>query len=262
MIIASHRKVPRAVLAITVLVVGAGSIWKARDATTFHPRVTLEVLFIGNSFTSFNDLPGTVTAIARSLADQVDQGSSAPGGYTFMKHTTDPTTLSEIKARPWNYVVLQEQSELPALPESLMARETMPYARRLVSLVHEHDPATKVVLFETWGYQDGDANNCPVLPYMCTYASMQEHLREGYAEIARATGATEALVGQAWKAARARYPGIDLYIGDGKHPSVYGTYLAACVFYRTLFGRPPTGASDLSLPDAEAHALQSIAAAQ
>ena len=96
---------------------------------------------------------------------------------------------------------------------------------------------------------------------MCTYKSMQERLRQGYAAIARATGATEALVGQAWQAVRVRYPSIDLYSSDGKHPSIAGTYLAACVIYDTLFDRPAMGASSLSLTGDEARALQSVAVA-
>ena len=117
----------------------SASLFSLPSAACSGSRVTARPLFtpgspsksslFGNSFTSVNDLPGTVAAIALSLDDQVEQASSAPGGYTFRLHTTNSATLSEIGAQPWSYVILQEQSELPALPYRQMARETLPYAR-------------------------------------------------------------------------------------------------------------------------------------
>jgi hypothetical protein len=91
---------------------------------------------------------------------------------------------------------------------------------------------------------------------------MQERLSATYARLAGMTVSSEALVGDAWRQSRAQYPEIDLYSTDGKHPSVQGTYLAACVFYKALFGQSPAGAAHPSVPGDEATALQSIAAGQ
>jgi hypothetical protein len=33
----------------------------------------------------------------------------------------------------------------------------------------------------------------------------------------------------------------DLYDADGSHPSIAGSYLAACVLFATLFGESPAG---------------------
>ena len=259
----NHQGVFTAALIVEVIValgLFAGFLWqKYERPAAFHPLVTVRVLFIGNSFTSVNDLPGTVNDIARSLGNQVDYDMSAPGGYSFSQHVTNQDTLSKINEQKWDFVVLQEQSEMPAFPGRQLSQVTTPYAVQLTNLIHQHDPSTKVLLYETWGYKNGDSNNCPNLPNFCSYSSMQKLLREGYAELATATGADEALVGDAWERSQAEHPEIDLYESDAKHPSVQGTYLTACVFYQSIFGKSPVGASKLSLSAGQAQALQAVA---
>jgi len=244
-------------VAVVVAAVGVGGfLWHAR-LTGNRPSASLRVLFIGNSFTSTNDLPRMVSRVASSLGDRVVYDVSAPGGYTLAEHLSDPSTLAKIDAQPWDYVVLQDQSELPTFPNY----QVRP-AVELVDLIRQHDPATGVMFFETWGYEGGDSSNCPTLPDVCSYPLMQEQLQQTYARLADMTDSSEALVGEAWRQSQALYPQIDLYSSDGKHPSVQGTYLAACVFYQTLFGRSPAGAAHPSVSGTEATALQSIAAAE
>jgi hypothetical protein len=67
-------------------------------------------------------------------------------------------------------------------------------------------------------------------------------------------------VGYAWFVVRQQDPGIELWQSDQSHPSQAGTYLAACVFYATLFDQSPVGLSyHGGLSDGDAHALQSAA---
>jgi hypothetical protein len=219
----------------------------------------ISVLFVGNSLTYENDLPKTVSEIARSLGDKVEYDMSAPGGYTLMQHAQDKTTLDKIKLRPWNYVVLQEQSELPALADSRVDEQVIPYATELDNLIHSSEPLTKTVFFETWGYKDGDSGYCAAAPTLCNYAVMQDQLSKSYNLLAQKTGGLLAPVGEAWRLAQQTHPEIELYQTDGKHPSAEGTYLAACVFYMTLFNKNVTGASRLSLSSSRAKILQQIA---
>jgi hypothetical protein len=48
-------------------------------------------------------------------------------------------------------------------------------------------------------------------------------------------------VGEAWRIAHQRSPGLDLWAPDGRHPSQAGTYLAACTFYGVLYEKSPVG---------------------
>ncbi|MBZ0098739.1 MAG: T9SS type A sorting domain-containing protein [Taibaiella sp.] len=47
-------------------------------------------------------------------------------------------------------------------------------------------------------------------------------------------------VGTVWRYIRRNYPGIELYQPDDSHPSVAGSYAAACCFYTAIFRRDPT----------------------
>lgn len=113
----------------------------------------------------------------------------------------------------------------------------------------------------TWGRQNGDASNCPVYPPICTYAGMQQRLRESYLEMAVNNNCWVAPAGAAWQLVRTQNPGINLYSPDGSHPSAAGTYLVACVFYATLFQESPVGLGfTAGLPATDAAVLQQAAA--
>src|SRR5690606_29517714 len=68
----------------------------------------LKVLYIGNSLTFVNDIPLTVSLIAKSKGDSVYYMMSAPGGYDFQRHYKFIGTISAIKSQKWDFVILQE----------------------------------------------------------------------------------------------------------------------------------------------------------
>jgi len=191
------------------------------------------VLFIGNSYTYVNDLPNTLRQLALSLGDTVTVASSAPGGYSLFQHSTYAPTLTAIQSQPWDYVVLQEQSQLGALPTTVTTTELG--ASALAELIEENWECTYPVFYMTWGRQNGDAQNCANFPFMCTYNGMQQGLTSNYIALAEGNDGYAAPVGAAWKVVRDTHPLINLYDADGSHPSPAGTYLAACVFYCTLY---------------------------
>lgn len=55
-----------------------------------------EVLFIGNSYTYYNNLPDLVNEIALSFGDTLVHDSSTPGGSNFNAHSTNTQTLNKI----------------------------------------------------------------------------------------------------------------------------------------------------------------------
>jgi len=220
---------------------------------------TISVLFIGNSLTFVNDLPKTLSDIAGSLGDKVEYDMAAPGGYSFMQHAKDQTTLSKIKSRAWDFEVLQDQSELPALPDYRVGNEVMPYALQLDGFIHAPGSVAKTVFFQTWGYKHGDPQYCAATPTLCTYMSMQDQLSRSYDLMAQKTGGILAPVGEAWRLSQQAHPEFELYQGDGKHPSPEGTYLAACVFYMILFKKDVAGAANLAIDPAHASFFQKIA---
>lgn len=221
---------------------------------------TKRVLFLGNSYTSVNDLPNTFRQLALSGGDTVFVDSNAPGGYTFQGHTTNTTSLSKIAQGNWDYVVLQEQSQMPSFPPAQVQQDTYPYAAELDSLIHLADSCAQTVFYMTWGRKNGDASNCASYPQICTFWGMQARLRQSYVEMADLNHATVAPAGEAWKKSRLTDSLINLWSADNSHPSMEGTYLTACVFYATLYQKTPVGLTYISsLNSTTAAFLQGIA---
>ena len=203
----------------------------------------LQALFLGNSYTYVNDLPTLITQIALTKGDTLLHDENTIGGYTLQAHSTNATSLSKINARPWDYVVLQEQSQMPAFPPSQVAAEVYPYADSLNKFIKRNDSCSQTLFFMTWGRQNGDASNCASYPPICTYEGMQAGLRLSYMTMTQTLHAVVAPVGVVWKKVRIQGDSILLYNADESHPSLAGSYLAACTFYATMFHKSPIGSS-------------------
>ncbi len=200
---------------------------------------SISVLFIGNSYTQVNDLPTVFSNLTNSLGDIVTYDSKVNGGYTFQNHLADPLTHTKIEARPWDFVVLQGQSQEPSFPTSQVNSETLPPAVSLADSIYANNFCSQAVYFMTWGRQNGDLQ----WDSINTFDKMNERLRNAYVRFSDSAQASTAPVGVAWKYIRDLYPTINLYSPDGSHPSAEGTYLAACTFYASLFRKSPVGAS-------------------
>jgi len=221
---------------------------------------TKRILFIGNSYTYVNNLPQLLYDLALSAGDTIVYDSNTPGGYTLQSHCTNATTLSKISLGNWDYVILQEQSQNPAFSPQQVASDVLPYAKRLDSLIHISNNCCQTVFYMTWGRINGDASNCAFYPPICTYLGMQQRLKESYLLMANNNSAVVSPVGEAWKNVRALYPNINLYSSDGSHPSIEGSYLAACVFYTSIFKTSCVGLSFTStVTPSNALILQQIA---
>ncbi|MFM7176971.1 MAG: PKD domain-containing protein, partial [Bacteroidota bacterium] len=198
-----------------------------------------KVLFLGNSYTAYNNLPQLVADVALSAGDTVVFSSNTPGGYTLQGHSTNATSLSLLTAGDWDHVVLQEQSQLPSFPQGQVATSCFPYARALDSIAQSLNPCVKSVFYMTWGRKNGDASNCATWPPVCTYSGMDSLLRLRYMQMAVDNDAMVNPAGAIWRHIRNNLPGIELYQTDESHPSLAGSYATACGFYTVLFRKDP-----------------------
>jgi PKD repeat protein len=200
---------------------------------------SISVLFIGNSYLSVNNLPQMVQEVTNSLGDNILIDSKMNGGFTFQSHAYDATTYDKIHSQPWKYVVLQGQSQEPSFPYDQVNQQSLPYAQQISDSVYASNGCSQVNYYMTWGRQVGD----PQWDSINTFDKMNTRLRNAYLRIADSTNASVSPVGVAWKYVRDNYPAINLYAGDGSHPSLEGSYLAACTFYSSLFQKSCVGAS-------------------
>ena len=242
------------VVALTVLVaVGAVGVVRASSAgcNLLSRSPCVRVLFLGNSFTYVNDLPSVFHDLARSAGQNVETSMVAGGGETLAQHATSSDSLNAINGTHWQFVVIQEQSQIPSV-ESFRQSQMYPAVRALAGDIWQAH-ATPILL-ETWAHRDGWSDE------RLDYAAMQAGVDQAYATIGAELRITIAPAGQAWQAVRQMDPAIDLWQADGIHPSVAGTYLAACSLYTRLFGPCPLGGSYTDgLPPATAQILAEIA---
>lgn len=206
-------------------------------ASAQGPGKIRRALFIGNSYTYFNNLPVLVQELARAAGDSLFVDSYAPGGYTFANHAADPAGIAKIQSGNWDFVILQAQSQEPSFSPAQVNAQTLPFALKLDSLVKAANPCGQTVFFETWGRKFGDASNCAVYPPVCTYQGMQNRLKQSYKLFSDLTLSLMAPAGEAFRESITRDPNLELYTSDQSHPALSGSYLAATVFYETLFQR-------------------------
>lgn len=198
----------------------------------------MQVLFIGNSFTYFNDMPYTFLNMAKTVDPDSRVESIAYGGYSLAQYCDEDTevgrlVISKIVSYEWDYVVLQEQSLLPCTDE----KGFVSAVKRLCGIVSQI--GAKVILYQTWAYAE---NTDKLLSTGMSYREMSEKLVAAYGKAASESGATVAPVGEMFARVKdSDYITRLINANDGYHPSSTGSYLAACVIFRTITGKSTIG---------------------
>ena len=181
------------------------------------------VLFIGNSYTSRNQLPHLLADLAAAAEPprSVEVDAIVAGGASLRRHWNAGFAQQALARVSWNYVVLQEQSTLPLKNPARYHDNVRLFAPEIARR------GAKTVLYLTWARQQAP--------------DTQDRIASAVEEVAAEVDALVVPVGPAWQAALAEDSGLALYTDDGSHPTALGSYLAACVFHVSLFGEAPTG---------------------
>jgi hypothetical protein len=194
------------------------------------------VLFVGNSYFYYNDslhnhVRRIVAEIGPGNADEYQYKSATIGGASLSHHNLDsllePGRLGIDK--PFELVILQGGSGEP-----LSAARRAAFAAKAEELVakiraHGAEPA----LYMTHAYGKTHQKYAP---------DMIDTVAETYITTGNRLRALVIPVGLAFAKAYQRRPSIELHkTFDGSHPSMLGTYLAACVVYATVYRKPVTG---------------------
>ena len=217
---------------------------------------TSKILFVGNSYTFVHDVPGTLKKIARSKGKRIDVDMAVKPGATFAEHAVDSDILNKIASEPWDYIVLQEQSQRMAWGSDQWQRDSLAPAMSLVQYIRQKVPNAKILLYSTWGRKNGDKDNCATLADVCTYEGMQRRITSAYGQLAARANALVVPVGKVWQYMRQKNPTIELYEPDETHQSVAGAYLSAATFYKPLFHDSVLGAKSIGIDQDEALAIQ------
>jgi hypothetical protein len=217
--------------------------------TNVPAAAALRVLFVGNSLTSFNNLPQVVGELANAAGEPRPFAAFAEleGGTSLAGHMERGRVQARIAQEgPWHAVVLQEHGGFAAIEPAKMEHQTLPSVRTLQAMILAAgaQPVLFVPYARRGGYTAGDS-----------YDEMQDRVNENHAAMARTLNIATVPVGEIWRTALRKRPTLQLWDERGMHPSFAGTYLAACAFYMHFYRKSPVGnayTAGLALEDARA----------
>ena len=209
---------------------------EASDAASLADGATasaLRVLFIGNSYTSVNDLPSVVQALgAATPGAAVEVSSVLVGSSRLSDHWTTTGARAAVETGGFDAVVLQGQSVEPLT----RAEDFQLHAQLFADAVH--GAGARPVWYATWARRAGDPFY-DALESGGYPAAMTNWLETAYETAALWHGDVVARVGTSWQLALAELPDVVLYEADGSHPTAAGTLLAACVLLQAISGETP-----------------------
>ncbi len=187
----------------------------------------MHILFIGNSYTFYNEVPAQVVAFGTEAKRRISEARVVEGGASWTDHIGRLGALEAMERGVFSHVVLQNRSHSALLEEEAFHRD----GDILAKAVRELD--AQPVFYQTWAwheehpcYQDGWSGR--------SKEGWHAKVEKAYASIAARHGANVAPVGAAWLRALREYPELRLHDEDNQHASPLGSYLAACVLAETL----------------------------
>ncbi len=190
----------------------------------------MKILFVGNSYTFFNDMPSKFLALCTENGIEAEVWSVTRGGYSFAHYLSEENEKgiefrTRLAERSYDYIILQDQSVRPAEHTDAFLES----ARRLCDMVKENGAVP--VFYQTWGRKEGSE---VLEKHGWTHAEMHALLKDAYLRAAKENGARIVCAGDAFRCAYAN--GIDVYHPDGSHPSDEGSAVIAKAFFDALSG--------------------------
>ena len=186
-------------------------------------RDTLRVLFVGNSYIYYNNLPQMVSLLSDSLNTKLICKKSTFGGATLGDHWNSRKCLRtrEILAKEkFDIVIIQDNSMWPLEHGD----SVLMYGTLFCDLIKSKNATP--YLYNTWSRE--------------ATPQTQGAIDKVYQELAFQTKAVLVPVGGAWAEAKLQKPATQLYFSDGSHPSPLGTFLIALCFVKKITGSLPT----------------------
>lgn len=252
----------------------AGDYWHMKnDIITVWEGdiVTVKILFIGNSFTFYSDIPALFGKIAASADKSVVVDSITRGSWTltrFADETDEEGAKVDAKLKEnkdyYDVVVLQDQSTRSVDNYSGF----LSGAKALQTKINATQKNATIYLYSTWAWEEEAATRKITVP------ELELKIREAYDKAAAEMGVKVSHVGTAFTRIYTEYPDYKLYWwSDNKHPSYIGAYLSACVHVATILNCDPRTADyvghndtalnaedkDVKLDEATAKVLRRVA---
>lgn len=240
----------------------------ATNGQNFEKAGEINVLFIGNSLTYFNNMPQVLQKMITETDPHIKvEQISYPGFslYAHLEHIIEESSEGNVKTRKkrpgevtetekkiqeknWDIIVMQTGGVNILIPK-IRNRKVNPAIQEIIRL---SNCEAKYLLFNTWtteiNYPQEYCYPAAVIdrtakpgekfcsPEILNEEAYAELLESGYHELANDNALTLTDHAEVFKKVREEHPDIAL-LEDEMHPSKYGAFLSASVFYESITGK-------------------------
>jgi hypothetical protein len=217
------KQVSSTLVSLALLLSACGDTGAGGPEPTPAATADINLLFMGNSHTSANNLTGMVGAmVSAARPTETVAAIRAPGSMFLDERISHPSTISLLRSQDWSFVVLQAQKYSSSGQFEYSTAEAV----ELVRIARQQNALP--ILFPEWPRKN---------------VRETQRIYDLHVSIAQQEAACIAPIGQAWDLALSRHPELVLHADDGNHSAPAGAFLAALVLYATI-----TEASPLDLP--------------
>jgi len=216
----------------------------------------LRVLLVGNSYTMHHMLHQMLERVAKGVegGPVMTVDAVAHGGYSLRNHLRTGLALQRIRAGHYTHVVLQGHSLSAVDHPGELAQD----AERFKQVIDA--AAGRTVFYATWA-RSPEVSLYRTHKEVHSFEDMSTRVSSTYFELSSKLGAGLAPVGSAFERALVTHPKLSMWGTDGSHPSLAGSYMAACVLYGAITGKDASSTSYVpkGLPDADARLVREVA---
>lgn len=212
------------------------SIYQMNTVTQADETTPVKILFIGNSSTYYNNMPSMVEGLAK--ADNIDCQirSITASNYKLTQFATSGNSynteiMNALSMDKWDFVVLQEHRE-PIMQNLEKTQTALTTLKKAIE-----DSGARTVLYETQADCIGRDFTINGSSIYFDHNTLQYYMNKNYYYLSGVLDCSLAPAGLYYTRCMNIYPEISLYNTDMIHPSVEGSYLAACVLYQTIFNK-------------------------
>lgn len=214
----------------------------------------VSVLFIGNSLTYYNNLPGMLENLAIQNNNSILVDRKTVPGASLLALLNNQSVIDKINEKTWDYIILQS-NDITAFPD--MYHYEINTLTSFKNIITNNCENTKIIYPMLWGFRNGIY--VPGDEVFYTYEEYFEKIYVGTLYIADQLDLLIAPIGLAWKQVREENPAIELFAADNCHPALKGSYIGACVYFSVIFQESSVGLNYYnSIPESEALLMQNI----
>ena len=216
----------------------------------------MKILFIGNSLTYYNDMPELVMKLGKAAGKDIYTFKATVGSATMCQQIASSTEIGKIvdKAleQDWTHVVIQPSRRITDKENTVKTAELA-----AANVLDERIKAAgaQTVIYATWGNNTGEytaykmnsdgINASSAGKYSISRADHTAYMKSVSEEFATALGAPMVDCASLFEFMATKYPDVNMYYSDERHPSLYGSYAIACAFYAYFYNESPVNAAAL-----------------